>query len=34
MKMKAVRVFAPEDMRVVEIDKPEIDAEKNVLIKM
>lgn len=32
--MKAVRVFAPEDMRVIDIEKPQIDREKNVLIKM
>lgn len=32
--MKAVRVFAPEDMRIVDIEKPVIDKEKNVLIKM
>jgi len=32
--MKAVRVFKPEDMRIVDIDKPVIDKEKNVLIKM
>ena len=32
--MKAVRVYAPEDMRVIDIEKPQIDEEKNVLIKM
>lgn len=32
--MKAVYVYKPEDMRVVEIEKPHIDEEKNVLIKM
>lgn len=32
--MKAVSVFAPEDMRVIDIEKPVIDKEKNVLIKM
>ena len=32
--MKAVRVYAPEDMRIVDIEKPQIDKEKNVLIKM
>lgn len=32
--MKAVKVFAPEDMQIVEVEKPRIDAEKNVLIKM
>ena len=32
--MKAIRVYAPEDMRVIDIEKPRIDEEKNVLIKM
>lgn len=32
--MKAVIIEAPEDMRIIDIEKPQIDAEKNVLIKM
>lgn len=32
--MKAVQVVKPEDMRIIEVEKPVIDEEKNVLIKM
>ena len=32
--MKAVQIVKPNDLRIVDMEKPGIDQEKNVLIKM
>lgn len=32
--MKAIQVIEPENMQIIEVEKPQIDKEKNVLIKM
>lgn len=32
--MKAVQIVKPEDLRVIDIEKPVIDEKNNVLVKM
>ena len=32
--MKAIQVIEPENMQIIEVEKPQINKEKNVLIKM
>jgi len=33
-KMKAVQIFKPEELRIIEMDKPVIDEKNNVLVKI
>ena len=32
--MKAVRVMQPEELKVIDVEKPVIDKQNNVLVKM